>query len=147
MSERCTKHTKYERFVKHFWQISRKDENVLNLYLFFFLICLYCYYCYQDYYCYHYYKIVIIIIIIIIDFIIIFIIVAIIVIIIIKFYSVSICFVFDRLRLWQGLEVWQISGDVKNKTNGGSPKVDENHDNIFIYCDVIIISILKYVLE
>ena len=32
MSERCTKHTRYERFVKHFWQINRNDENVYICY-------------------------------------------------------------------------------------------------------------------
>ena len=61
MSKRCTNHTKYERFVKHFLQINRKDENISNLFLLFFFIYLYCYHCY---YCY-YYDIVIIIVIII----------------------------------------------------------------------------------
>ena len=32
-----------------------------------------------------------------------------------------------------GLEVWQISGDVKNKRDGGNHEVDENDDNTFIY--------------
>ena len=36
----------YISFAKHFRQISRKDENVLNFYLLFFLIYLYCYCCY-----------------------------------------------------------------------------------------------------
>ena len=49
-----------------------------------------------------------------------------------KFYFVTICFVFDRARLWWGLQLWQISGNVKNKRNGGNHKVDENDDNAFI---------------
>ena len=61
-----------------------------------------------------------------------------IIIIIIKFYYVTIYFVFDRARLWQGLEVWQISGDGKNKRNVGSPKVDENDDNIFLFIFIYI---------
>ena len=56
----------------------------------------------------------------------------IIIIIIIKFYVVTICFVFDGARLRWSLEVWEISGDVKNKRNGGSHKADENDDNTFI---------------
>ena len=46
LNVRCTKHTKYECFVKHFWQIHRKDENVLNLYVLLFFIYLRYYYCY-----------------------------------------------------------------------------------------------------
>ena len=47
----------------------------------------------------------------------------IIVIIIIKFYVVTICFIFYGARLGRGLEVWQISGDVKNKRDGGNHEV------------------------
>ena len=50
-----------------------------------------------------------------------------------KFYVVTICVFFDGARLWRGLEVWQISGDVKNKRNGGNHEVDENDHNTFIY--------------
>ena len=32
-SETCTKRTKNERFIKHFWQLNRKHKNVSNLYL------------------------------------------------------------------------------------------------------------------
>ena len=32
-----------------------------------------------------------------------------------------------------GQEVWQISGDIMNKRDGGSHEVDENDDNTFIY--------------
>ena len=79
-------------------------------------------------------RIIIVIIIIIIVVVVIFIIVIIIIIIIIiEFYVVTICFAFDGARLWRGLEVWQISGDVKNKRNGGSNRIDENDDNTFIY--------------
>ena len=79
-------------------------------------------------------RIIIVVIIIIIIVVVIFIIVIIIIIIIIiEFYVVTICFVFDGARLWWGLEVWQISGDVKNKRNGGSNRIDENDDNTFIY--------------
>ena len=60
------------------------------------------------------------------------------IIIIIKFYVVTICFVFDGERLWRGLEAWQISGDIKNKRNGGSHEVDENDDNTFIYIYIYI---------
>ena len=30
-------------------------------------------------------------------------------------------------------EVWQISGDVKNKRDGGNHEVDESDDNTFMY--------------
>ena len=32
-----------------------------------------------------------------------------------------------------GLEVWHISGDVKNKRDGGNHEVDESDDNTFMY--------------
>ena len=54
------------------------------------------------------------------------------IIIIIKFYVVTICFIFDGAKLWRGLEVWQISGDVKNKRDGINHEVDENDHNTFI---------------
>ena len=124
MSERCTKHTKYERFVNHFLQINRKEENVLNLYVLFSFVCviihLYCYCCYFYYSCCGYYHIVKIIVIIIIF--------IIIIIIIIGFYVVTICFIFDGARLWRGLEVWQISGDVKNEGNGEITKLTSSSD-------------------
>ena len=42
MSERCTKHTKYERVVRHFLQINRNDENVYYFMIkFIFVIFLY----------------------------------------------------------------------------------------------------------
>ena len=124
MSERCTKHTKYERFIKHSLQINREEENVLNLYVLFSFIYLYCYYCYFSYYCYDYYHIVILLLVIII------------VIIIIGFYVVTICFIFDGARLWPG--AWQISRNVKNKRNGGYHEADENDDNTFIYIYIYI---------
>ena len=63
-ARKCTKHTNHESFVKHFLQINRKDENVLNLYLLFSFIHLYYYY----YHCYyHYYNMVVIFIVIIIS--------------------------------------------------------------------------------
>ena len=126
MSERCRKHTKYESFVKHLLKINRKEENVLNLYVLFSFIYLHCYYCYFSYYCYEYYHIVIIILVIII------------LTTIIRFYAVTICFIFDGARLWRELEVSQISGDVKNKRNGGNHEVDENDDNTFIYIYIIV---------
>ena len=33
---------------------------------------------------------------------------------IIKFYAVTICFIFYGERLWRGQEVWKIYGEVKN---------------------------------
>ena len=62
----------------------------------------------------------------------------------IKFYVVTICFVFEAARLWWGLEVWQISGDLKNKGNGGNHEVDENDDNTFIYICTFFIHLFTY---
>ena len=69
----------------------------------------------------------------------------IIIIIIIKFYVVPICFVFDEARLWRGLDVWQISGDGKNKRNGGSHEVNEIDDNTFIYIYLHLLFIYLFV--
>ena len=44
----------------------------------------------------------------------------------------SLCFIFDGTSLWQGLEVWQISAEVKNERNSGTHEVDENDDNTFM---------------
>ena len=66
-------------------------------------------------------------------------IIIIIIIIIISFYVVTICFVFDGARLLRGLEVWQISGDVKTRRDGGNHEVDENDDNAFIYICTFLI--------
>ena len=60
----------------------------------------------------------------------------------IKFYVVTICFVFEGARVWQGLEVWQIYRDLKNKRNGGNHEVDENDDNTFIYIYYIYVHLL-----
>ena len=64
----------------------------------------------------------------------------------IKFYVVTICFVFEAARLWWGLEVWQISGDLKNKGNGGNHEVDENDDNTFIYIYIYVHFLFIYLL-
>ena len=36
------------------------------------------------------------------------------------------------------MEVWQISGNVQNKRDGGNHEVDENDDNTFIYIFIYI---------
>ena len=43
------------------------------------------------------------------------------------------------------LKVWQISGDVKNKRNGGSHEVDEIDDNTLIYIYVRLLFIYLFV--
>ena len=58
---------------------------------------------------------------------------------------VTICFVFDGARLSRGLDVWEISDDVKNKRNGGSHEVDEIDDNTFIYIYVHLLFIYLFV--
>ena len=72
------------------------------------------------------------------------IIIIIVIIIIIKFCVAIICFVFDEAKLWRGLEVWQISSEVKNKRNGGSHEVDEI-DNTFIYIYTYLLFIYLFV--
>ena len=54
--------------------------------------------------------------------------------------SLSVLF-FDGTRLWRGLQVWQISGDVKNKRN----EIDENDDNTFVYIYIYIYIIYLFV--
>ena len=93
MSERCLKHTKYECFVKHFWQIIIIIIILLLLSLLLLLSSSSSY-----------------------------------------MLSLSVLF-FDGTRLWRGLQVWQISGDVKNKRN----EIDENDDNTFVYIYIYII--------
>ena len=44
----------------------------------------------------------------------------------------------DGARLWQGLEVWLISDDLKNKRDNGNHEVNENDDNTFIYIYIYI---------
>ena len=66
--------------------------------------------------------------------------------IIIKFFIVTICFAFDGAKLWRGLEVSQISGDVKNKRDGGNHEVDENDDNTFIYIYIHYSFIISFIL-
>ena len=46
--------------------------------------------------------------------------------------SLSVLFLMER-GSGGGLEVWQISCDVKNWRNSGSHEVNDNDDNIFIY--------------
>ena len=67
-------------------------------------------------------------------------------IIIIRFYVVTICFVFDRARLWWDLEVWQISGNVKNRRDGGNHEVDENDDNTFTFMYICASLIYLFIL-
>ena len=126
--------------------------------MFVIFVCLFVFYYYH--YWYHYYNIavivgviiiisVIIITIIIISFvvnIILVIIIIIFIIIIINFYVITICFIFDGARLWQGLDFWQISGKVNNKRNSGTHEVDENDGNIFIYicCLFIYLFIISF---
>ena len=55
-----------------------------------------------------------------------------------NFCVVNICLNFDQVRLWWGLEVWQVSAEFKNKRNSGTHEVDENDDNTFIYIYIYI---------
>ena len=41
--------------------------------------------------------------------------------------------------LWQGLEVWEISISVKNKSNSGNHEVDENDDNTLPIIHLLIV--------
>ena len=52
---------------------------------------------------------------------------------------------FDGARLLQGLEIWKISGDVKNKRNCGSHEVHEIDDNTFVYIYVHLLFIYLFV--
>ena len=53
-------------------------------------------------------------------------------------HQVLCCFAFHGGRLWRDLEVWQISGDLKNKRNVGSHEIDENNVNTFIYIYIYV---------
>ena len=86
-----------------------------------FLFLYYCYY-YYYYYHYHYYFFVINIILFIV------------------------IIISNGARLWQGLEVWQISSDIKNKRNSGTHEVDENYGNIFIYLYIFCLFIYLFII-
>ena len=118
MSERYTKHTKHERFVKHFLQIERKDENVFKFIFVNFL---------------HFFVLLLLLFFI-------------------NFYVDAICFTFDGAGLWRGLEVWQISSDVKKKRNSATQSADENddhththtHTHTYIYINIFCLFIYLF---